>query len=116
MRIGYTAGPSGNYISLAQPQITIDGSRGVLSAVSAGRSHGLQPNVDQARRDIAVLDLGSAARTETATTVTWTSVGATLTADAVPLVLRLEGSSFFLREAGATLDPVTIYLSKVEPE
>lgn len=113
VRIGYAAGPSGNYISLTSPRITLDGASGTLSANSVSKSHGQGPEAPAADRQLANLDLADAVKSETDTTVTWTGVKVVLVAEAVAVFPKIVlPSSYESRQAGDRLDDLSITLNK----
>ena len=113
VRIGYAAGPSGNYVSLASPTVSINGTRGTLTATSSSKSHGMGPEAAVSVRELVSLDLSGATKNETDTTITWTGITATLLADGVTTFPKLEApSSFSSRDAGDRLDDVSITLTK----
>ncbi|WP_411699034.1 HtaA domain-containing protein [Conyzicola sp.] len=129
-RIGYMAGfpqtpgvVAGNYFYLSNPVVTINGSTGTLSGVTAGDSHKTNPELPtamQAVRTVANLDFSAVTPTVNAegTLITFTAVPATITEAGTSVLatfVSATDSAAGKRVAGSALDPVTIQLAVAAP-
>ena len=129
-RIGYMAGfpqtpgvVPGNYFYLSNPVVTINGSTGTLSGVTAGDSHKTNPELPtaaQAVRTVANLDFSAVTPTVNAdgTLITFAAVPATITEAGTSVLatfVSASDSAAGKRVAGSALDPVTIQLAVTAP-
>ncbi len=107
----------GNYVYVQDPVITISGTTGTITAVTAGSSHNQLdelPTAPLQSRQIATIDLSAApAVSGDGSTTTWTDAPVAITSAGADVIAGfVDGRSFVRRATGSPLDPITITLQR----